>query len=107
MINATNAAYEAGFAKPTGEGAVAVPGPVVHCCTHDNCNDAGLKEMAQDNKAVDGGARRDGDVGPAGSVTDTVKPNAKPSAAVSAAVGELTLVKVLALSLTGLMMELY
>jgi len=106
--------YVGGSFTPADTGATSIDGPIITCCSNkDNCNDQDFRSNSLISLKVDAekdGATAprgsDGDVKPANSVTDTVKPIDKHGAAVSS-VGELTLVKVLAFSLTGLMMKLH
>jgi len=89
----------------------AVRGPNVKCCNDfNNCNDEDIDKTKVVDAVIrrDGGARRDGGVEPDVSTVPPKPPVVKSkNAAVRAAVGELTLVKVLVLSLTGLMMKLH
>jgi len=90
----------------------AIKGPNVKCCNDfNNCNDEDIDKTKVNEavKVVDAVIRRDGDFEAANDDQTTLPSKIVKSknAAVSAAVGELTLVKVLVLSLSGLMMKLH
>jgi len=112
-----NGKFIGGFYKPSSKRPNAVKDPIVKCCNdYNNCNDEDIDKtkVTEAVKVVDavirrdGGARRDGDVEPDVSTVPPKPPVVKSkNAAVRAAVGELTLLKVLVLSLTGLMMKLH